>query len=178
MKKINYPLVITILLLTSAFTFIKVQDWGIKPDFSVKFSGKYAEGIFETLKGNIKFDENKLPESNFDITIDVASINTGNSLKNRHAKGDKWFDAEKYPVIHFISNSVTKAGNSYEVKGELEMHGTKKSLTIPFTFTKNGSLGVFNTKFKVNQADFGIGESKGNEKDITALDITVPVNSK
>lgn len=178
MKKITYTLAITITLLTSAFTFIKVQDWDIKPDFSVKFSGKYANGIFKILKGNIKFDETNLPESNFDVTIDVASINTGNGLKNKHAKSEKWFDAEKYPVIHFVSSTLTKAGNGYEAKGELEMHGIKKSLTMPFTFSRNGSSGLFNTKFKVNQVDFGIGESKGNDKDFTTLEIAVPVTSK
>jgi len=37
----------------------------------------------------------------------VASINTGNGMKNTHAKSEKWVDAEKYPTITFNSGSIS-----------------------------------------------------------------------
>jgi len=178
MKKNIYPALAFVILIASAFTFVKQQNWNINPGYAVKFSGKHADGIFKTLKGTIVFDEQKISSSKFDITIDVASINTGNGLKNKHAKSPKWFDADKYPVIHFVSSSFSQTNNGYETKGELEMHGIKKNLTIPFTFTKNGDMGIFNGKFKVNRSEFGIGEAKGDESDFTILAVSVPVTSK
>jgi polyisoprenoid-binding protein YceI len=178
MKKTIYPILTIVLLFTSAFAFVREQNWNINPEYTVKFSGKYADGIFKTLTGTIVFDEQKLASSRLDVTIEVASINTGNGLKNKHAKSAKWFDVEKYPVIHFVSSSVSKTDNGYQAKGELQMHGIKKTITIPFTFSKNGGLGTFYGKFKVNRGDFGIGEAKGNESDFTTLEVTVPVTSK
>lgn len=178
MKKAIYPILAIVLLFTSAFAFVTAQNWDINPGYAVKFSGKYADGIFKTLKGTIIFDEQKLASSKLDVTIDVVSINTGSGLKNKHAKSAKWFDVEKYPVIHFVSSSVSKTGNGYQANGELEMHGVKKPLSIPFTFSKNGGTGTFNGKFKVNRSDFGISEAKGNESDFTTIEVTVPVTSK
>lgn len=178
MKKLFYPVALVLILVSSAFTFISVQNWDIGNDYSVKFSNKKAEGVFKELNGNIVFDEKNPSSSKFDITINTASINTGNGLKNRHAKNKSWFDVEKYPVIHFVSSSVVKVGSAYQITGELEMHGVKKPLTIPFSFQSSGTTGVFKGSFKVNGTDFGVGEAKGNENDWTALEVTVPVTSK
>src|SRR4051812_16493939 len=114
MKKALYPIAAALIILASAFT---IQDYKISDGYSVKFTAAGASGIFKTLKGEISFDEKNLSTSKFNVTIDVASINTGNGLKNTHAKGDNWLDAKKYPVIKFTSKEITKAGNGYNAKG-------------------------------------------------------------
>ncbi|SFE04631.1 Polyisoprenoid-binding protein YceI [Chitinophaga sp. CF118] len=176
MKRALYPVAALLIILASAFTFAAAQDWKIGDGYSVKFSASGASGIFKTLKGDISFDEKNLAASKFNVTIDVASINTGNGLKNTHAKGGNWFEAKKYPVITFTSKEITKAGNGYSAKGTLEMHGVKKEITIPFTFARNGNGGTFSGKFDVNRTDFGIGSPGGKVDDIIKLEVTVPVH--
>src|SRR3954464_159281 len=91
---------ITLLLIAAVFAFTVVSPvWKITDKYNISFSSNEAGGIFKTFKGSIAFDEQNLAVSNFDVTIDVASINTGNGLQNKHAKSDEWFDAAKYPVI-------------------------------------------------------------------------------
>lgn len=175
MKKMLYPFAAAIILVASAFTFVSSQNWKIAAGYSVRFSGSGASGIFRDLKGQVIFDEKDLPASRFDVTIDVSSINTGNGLKNTHAKGGKWFEASKYPTIHFVSSKITKTDAGYEVQGELEMHGVKKPFTIPFTFTKNNNGGIFNGNFDVNRTQFGIGEPGGRVDDVFKLNVSVPV---
>ena len=172
MKKVFYPIAAALIVLASAFTIIAAQDYKISDGYAVKFSAAGASGIFKSLKGDISFDEKNLAVSKFNVTIDVASINTGNGLKNTHAKGDKWLDAKKFPVIKFTSKEITKAGNGYNAKGELEMHGVKKDINIPFTFAKN----TFTGNFDVNRNDFGIGTPGGKVDDIIKLEVTVPVH--
>ena len=176
MKKVFYPIATALIILASAFTIIAVQDYKISDGYAVKFSAAGASGIFRTLKGDISFDEKNLSASKFDVTIDVASINTGNGLKNTHAKGDNWFDAKKFPVIKFTSKEITKAGNGYNAKGELEMHGVKKEINIPFTFAKSAGGGTFTGNFQVNRNDFGIGSPGGKVDDVIKLEVTVPVH--
>ncbi len=175
MKKIFYPFAAAIILMASAFTFISSQNWKIAEGYSIKFSGSGANGIFKDLKGQVIFDEKNLAASRFDVTIDVSSINTGNGLKNTHAKGGKWFEASKYPTIHFTASKVSKTATGYDAHGELEMHGVKKPFTVPFTFTKNGNGGTFNGNFDVNRVDFGIGEPGGRVDNVFKLNVTVPV---
>src|SRR5277367_5548127 len=133
MKKLIYPLIAIVLIVGSAFTVFKSQDWKIADTSFVKFDGGDPSGQFEGMKGAISFDPNDLANSKFDVTIDVTTINTGNGMKNTHAKSEKWFDTEKYPTIQFTSSAITKAAAGYEAKGMLTMHGVTKEIVIPFT---------------------------------------------
>jgi polyisoprenoid-binding protein YceI len=105
-KSIFLPLAAVIIIL-SAFTFYMSLDWNISDSYSVKFDGGDPAGEFTGLRGTIKFDPNNPGSSGFDCTVDVESINTGNGMKNTHAKSDKWLDAAKYPVIRFTSKMKT-----------------------------------------------------------------------
>ncbi len=177
MKKLSFAALIVATMLLSAFTIIKAIDWKISDSYSIKFVGKGAEGVFKKFTANITFDENDLKDSKFSTTIDVSSIATGNGIKNRHARKENWFDAEKYPSIVFNSNNFSKAANGYQVDGTLEMHGVKKQITIPFTFVSN----IFKANFSVNRMDYGVGSMEGMSKKVADqinLEISVPVTKK
>lgn len=177
MKHLSFAVLVGVTLLLSAFTTINSINWKITDGYSIKFKGKDAEGIFKTMTGDISFDENDLSSSKFLVSVDVSSINTGNGMKNKHAKSAKWFDATKYPSITFISSKTSKSADGYLVEGTLEMHGVKKQITIPFTFVSSSFKGSFN----VNRMDFGIGTMEGMSKKVSneiALEISVPVIKK
>ena len=172
MKKAMYPVAALAIIIASAFTVIKSQDWKIADNYSVKFEGGDPSGEFRGLKGTISFDPNDLASSKFDAAIDVATINTGNGMKNTHAKSDKWFDAEKYPTIRFTSAAITKTSAGYEAKGILDMHGVQKEITIPFTFDNN----IFKGSIQVSRLDYNINTAEPNHGAATfKVDITVPV---
>ena len=176
MKRLNYLFAAFAIISVSAFSVIKSQDWKISEDYSIKFTSKDPSGVFRGLKGNVSFDEKNLATSKFDVTIDVASINTGNGMKNTHAKSDKWFDAEKYPVIKFTSSEITSTANGYQAKGTLEIHGVKKDIVLPFTFQKTDNGGVFNSSFDINRLDYNINTAEPNHgASVVTVDISVPV---
>ncbi|UYQ92231.1 YceI family protein [Chitinophaga horti] len=175
MKRLFYALALVIAVAASAFKPVAGIDWKIAGGYSIKFSAGEAAGIFKELKGTISFDESNLNASKFNVTIPVASINTGNALMNKHAKGTDWFDAGKYPNITFTSSKIVKAGAGYQAQGTLEMHGVKKAVNLPFTFKKAGNGGVFTGTFTVNRNDFRIGEAGGDVSNEIKLEVTVPV---
>ncbi len=172
MKKPHYFIATVVLMLASAFTFFRAQDWKIADGYSIKFDGGDPSGEFTGLKGTIQFDEQNLGSSKFDVTVDASSINTGNGMKNTHAKSANWFDVEKYPTIAFSSSSITKTASGYEAKGILDMHGIKKEITMPFTFANN----TFASTFELNRHDFKLDDGK-HEKMIPNMKVslTVPV---
>ena len=176
MKKFFYPVAAFTIMAASAFTVIKSQDWKISEDYSVKFTSSDPSGVFRGLKGTVSFDEKDLANSKFDVSIDVATINTGNGMKNTHAKSEKWFDADKYPVIKFTSSSISSTGSGYEAKGTMEIHGVQKDVTMPFTFQKTDNGGVFNSSFDINRLDYNINTAEPNHGASTVkVEITVPV---
>jgi polyisoprenoid-binding protein YceI len=166
----------TLLLAAAVLAFTVVgPDWKIGDKYNVSFSANEVAGIFKTFKGTIVFDESNMTLSNFNVSIDVASINTGNALQNKHAKSDEWFDAAKYPNITFTSNKVVKAGAGFQITGTLDMHGVKKEFTFPFTFVRKGNAATFNGTFKVNRNDFKIGKPGGEVDDQISVTVAVPV---
>src|SRR5450432_1169662 len=178
MKTILYGCLAVVILAASAFTLITSSPWQIADGYSVAFSCNEAAGEFRDFKGTIAFDETQTTLSKFDVTIDVNSINTGNGLQNKHAKSDEWFDAAKYPSIHYNSQKIVKTAGGYSSTGELEMHGVKKPLTIPFSFQRTPKGGVFTGKFAVNRVDFGIGKAGGEVDEQIKIGLNVPVTAK
>jgi polyisoprenoid-binding protein YceI len=175
MNKFIIPLAAVLILTGSAFTFIAAQPWTIADDYNIAFSSDDASGIFTDFKGNIAFDEQNPATSKFDVTISTSSINTGNGLQNKHAKSEEWFDAAKYPAIHFASQKITKTANGYQVTGDLDLHGVKKTTTIPFTFKSTASGGIFAGTFTVNRNEFNLGKPGGDVAEQIKLNISVPV---
>lgn len=167
-------------LFFSLFFLDTFLNWNITQDYQIKFDTKGATGVFKDLSGNISFDPEKLDASQMKVQVKVNTIDTGNETKDKHAKGKSWFDAEKYPYIRFTSKRFTRGNAGYQVVGELELHGTKKEITIPFKFKEDNNNGVFEGSFSVNRKDYGIkgpifGFVVGNEIDI---DLSVPVTQK
>jgi polyisoprenoid-binding protein YceI len=175
MNRLLYPIAAVLILAGSAFTFIAAQNWQIAEGYSIGFTNDEASGVFKDFKGTIVFDEQSPAASKFDMTVEVASINTGNGLQNKHAKSDEWFDAAKYPQIRYTSQKVAKTGSGYQVMGDLEMHGVKRPVAIPFTFQKTAKGAVFAGSFTVNRSDFKIGKPGGEVPEAVKIDISVPV---
>jgi polyisoprenoid-binding protein YceI len=172
MKKSYYLPVAIVIIALSAFTFFQALDWKISDNYSVKFDGGDPAGEFTGLKGIVKFDVNNLAASKFDCTVDVESINTGNGMKNTHAKSEKWLDATKYPVIRFTSKSIRKTDSGFEAVGTLDFHGVQKEITLPFTFVNN----VFEGAFEVNRMDYNINkEEPKHGASLIKITLTVPV---
>ncbi|MDP4149466.1 MAG: YceI family protein [Bacteroidota bacterium] len=173
-----YPILALLILAGSAFTFVAIQEWQVAEGYSIAFSSPDVSGVFKTVSGKIAFDEQNPAASQFDMTIDVNSINTGNGLQNKHAKSDEWFDAARYPTIHYTSEKIAKTASGFSVTGTLEMHGVKKPVSIPFTFQRTPKGGVFAGSCAINRSDFSIGKPGGDVAEQIKVDVSVPVTKK
>jgi len=178
MKKVFYPMLAGLLLVSSAFMSVTSQEWKIGDDHLIKFSSKDPTGTFSSFKGNINFDEADLAKAKFDLTIDVNSIAMGNGMKNKKALTEEWFDEAKYKTITYVSSAVEKSGDSYKVTGTLKMKGKSKVYPITLKFVKTSTGGKFTGTFNVSRKDFGVGKPSEVVPDIMKIDFSVPVTKK
>lgn len=180
MNKLLLPIVAGALFVTSAFvsSTTLADDFKIKEGFKIAFKSKDPSGSFTDLKGIVKFDEADLAGSKFDLTINIASISTGNGLMNKKAQTEEWFQASKYPTIKFVSTSITKAGSDYVIAGYLTMKGVTKEKKIPAKLTKNGGELLFSGAFPVNRMDYKIGKKSDAVPDIMNITYAIPVTKK
>jgi polyisoprenoid-binding protein YceI len=174
-KTLLLALVAAFAFLGSAFAFVAATQWQVKADaYSITFDTRGASGVIKGLKGTVAFDQHNLPAAAFAVSVDVNTLDTGNSLKNRHAKAESFFDAARYPRIQFTSSKVEKTATGFTSTGQLQIKDVRRQVTIPFTFEPAGSeAGTFKGHFSINREDFHL--NKWGVGEIVELALVVPV---
>lgn len=175
MKNFKFIIATVLIIVIGTAADVSAQTWQIGSNYSVQFSLSQASGIFRDVKANIVFDEQNPGNAKFNVNVDVASLNTGNALMNKHAKSDEWLDAAKYPAISFASKKIIKNGASYQATGDLTVHGVTKEISIPFTFKKAGNSANFTANFNIKRSDFSIGKPGGEVDENIKINLSVPV---
>lgn len=151
----NIILILNILIFSLQTNAVYGQ-WIIEDGYTITFEGSGAEGTFTSLSGNIVFDAEDLSTARFNVQVDPSTIDTGNDLKDKHARGDKWFNVKKFAEVTFSSTKVEKQDNGYILTGMLLLHGIEKEIQLPFTFDRVGDKGVFKGGFSIEREAFGI----------------------
>jgi polyisoprenoid-binding protein YceI len=74
-------------------------------------------------------------DSKVDVTINAASITTGDPGRDGHLVSADFLDIENYPTITFASTAVRATGSStWNVDGDLTVHGVTNPATLTVEF--------------------------------------------
>jgi polyisoprenoid-binding protein YceI len=125
---------------TNAFE-IENSRWRIDParssvEFHVPFlyGLQRVEGRFERYHGML--DLHKEPA--IELTIEGASVNTGNPQRDKHLRSADFFDVENHPQVRFVSDRAVLAGEALQVSGRLEAAGKSIPLEIDARLRRDG----------------------------------------
>ena len=123
------PLFILLTLTAAANAFAEPAVYKVDPThtraaWEAKHSGTSTNrGHWDTTQGEITLDK-AAKTGKVNITIDMASINTGIASFNGHMKGPDFFDVEHYPTATFVGEKLTFDGDKVtEVSGDLTIRG-------------------------------------------------------
>ena len=141
--------------------------WTIDPVHSeVGFSVRHmmvskVRGKFTSFSGDIVTGESPL-ESSVTATIDLSSIDTGNSDRDNHIRSADFFEVDRHKTMSFRSTGVRRDGDSFVLDGEL----TLKSITKPVSLRLElGGFGPdpsgaeragFSAIGQLRRSDFGV----------------------
>lgn len=157
------------------FAQYKPVEQGSALTFSIKNLGFNVNGSFTGLDGTISFDPQNAGISNFDVTINAATVNTDNTLRDEHLKGESYFDVQNYPRIRLASTKITGKNGNYVFTGTLSIKGKSKSISFPFTAAAAADGFVFKGSFKMNRRYFAIG---GASTIADELEVTLNIVAK
>ena len=97
-----------------------VGRWELDPQrSSVEFRVGHFWGL-ATVKGHFDDYEGRLDlgaDPAIELTIDAASVQTGNPKRDQHLRSAPFFDAENHPSVQFVSDSVVLQGDTLSVRG-------------------------------------------------------------
>ena len=120
--------------------------WRIDPsDSRVEFQVPHFYGLM-TVKGHFDDYEGFLDLSSnpaVELTIDAASLDTGNAKRDAHLRSEEFFDIAAHPQVRFIAASAALDGESLHVAGELVAAGATVPLELVATLRRlDGELEV------------------------------------
>ncbi len=102
------------------------------PSFEADHFGGLSvwRGKFTKTTGTVTLDR-AAKTGTVDVTVDPASVQTGNAELDKHIASDEFFDAAKYPVVTYKGTQIVFDGDTpKEVIGTLTMHGVTRPLKL------------------------------------------------
>ena len=169
--------------------------WYIDPSHAqVNFSVKHmmvstVRGRLGRVTGRLQLDPGTPEKGDFEITVDVAGLNTNDDRRDGHLRSADFFDAEKYPEITFKSNAIFPQGaGRYTASGDLTIRGVTRPQSFDIELAgigpngKGGQMLGATASTTIDRTAFGlvwnmpvpngvlVGEKVKVEVDLEALD--------
>ena len=97
------------------------------------FGTSTNRGQWDKTDGEITLDKTA-KSGKVDVTIDMASINTGIAPFNNHLKGPDFFDVVNHPTARFVGNQLKFEGDKViEVAGNMTIRGKTNPAVLKAT---------------------------------------------
>jgi polyisoprenoid-binding protein YceI len=114
-----------------------------------------VNGIFRQVTGNATVSPTG--EVTGTVTMAAASIDTGNTRRDRHLRSADFFDTGNYPDITFTCGGIRPSGQGLTVSGVLSIRDRTRPLTFDATAAVHGDGEVWlDATVRINRADFGV----------------------
>jgi len=166
-------------------TAVPTGTWVLDPihsdiGFAITYSGA------GTVRGGFREFDAKLGDGKLAGSAKVASVTFDEPQLVGHLQSPDFFDAEQFPELRFVSNTIERSGDAVTIDGELTLRGVTKPVTISGTVVGpttdvgvNGPIQrlALDLETTVDRHDFGIdwnrelptgGLALGNDVKITA----------
>jgi polyisoprenoid-binding protein YceI len=129
-----------------------------------------VRGRFGAVTGTVLVDENDPKSSKIDVTVDVASIDTRQEMRDNHLRSADFFDAANHPTMHFVSTRIEgDVSKTFKVIGDLTIRGTTRQVALDVTLEGrakdpwgNDRAG-FSATGQINRHDFGLNWNQALE---------------
>ena len=169
-------------------TAVKTK-WSVDPAHSeLTFKVKHlmisnVKGEFRKFEAVVESNGNDFSGAKVRATIDPSSIDTNSADRDGHLKSGDFFDAVNHKDILF-QGTTEKAGNGYQLKGELTMKGITKPVTLDVEYggmTKDpygNEKAGFSFSGKINRKDWGLNWNAALETGGVMVSEEVKINGE
>jgi polyisoprenoid-binding protein YceI len=100
------------------------------------FSAKHlmvttVRGHFAKFVGYVEVEDDDPLTATGEVTVETASVDTANEMRDNDLRSDHFFDAEHYPELRFVITGVeAPGGERYRVRGDLTIRDVTKPVEL------------------------------------------------
>ncbi len=144
---------------------------GSSVKFAINNLGFNVDGNFTEILGSVQFDEKNLAGSSFNVTVNANTVNTNNSTRDKHLKGEDYFNVSAYPVIRIVSTRIAKSTTQgyFVFFGKLTIKEITREIVFPFQAVEEEGAYRFTCEFKIKRRDFSIGGTNSISNELKVL---------
>jgi polyisoprenoid-binding protein YceI len=131
-------------------------------DFGVRHLVGRVRGTFDKWYAVLTTKENDWKHGTVTVSVQTASLNTGNAYRDADLRSDRFFDVQRYPKMTFEGTEFAVADSTLSVNGMLTIKGHSKPITLTGQYrgVAKDSEGheriAFEARGEVDRRDFGI----------------------
>ena len=141
--------------------------WQIDPGHTeLAFIGRHfmltkVRGRFTGVTGAIQVAEDPA-QSTAEVTIDMASVNSGSQARDDHLRSADFFDTAQHPTATFTGHAATWQGASGVLEGELTIRGVTRRVALRVEYLghvadpRGGHRAIFTASGTLNREDWGL----------------------
>jgi polyisoprenoid-binding protein YceI len=141
--------------------------WQIDPGHTeVAFIGRHfmltkVRGRFPGVTGAITVAEQP-GESTAEVTIDMASVNSGSQARDDHLRSPDFFDVARHPTAAFTGRAAGWQGTRGQLAGNLTIRGVTRPVTLQAEYLGHvadpwgGQRAIFTAHGILNREDWGL----------------------
>ena len=126
-------------------------------EFTGLQAGAEFKGVFHKFSAAVDFSPDALANAHFDVVIDMASEDSGDTDRDDTMHGADLFDVAHFPTAHYVTKSFVKTDSGYTAQGSLTLHGVTKDVAIAFKFIPSAAGASLSGTAQLKRLDFGVG---------------------
>jgi polyisoprenoid-binding protein YceI len=144
----------------------KLEFTAVQAD--AKFTGR-----FEKFTARLDFDPAAPAGGELRVTVDVASIETGDAERDEILRSREFFWVEKHPQATYVAKRFARDGAGWRADGELSIRGVTKPAAVRFTLDESaapamkGGSELRRLAFGLGQGEFATTEWVGDEVEVS-----------
>jgi polyisoprenoid-binding protein YceI len=141
--------------------YLPTGTWTVDSTASrIGFAAKHMWGLakvkgeFERTRGVLTVGASAMDA---ELTIDAASLNTGNKRRDQHLRSADFFGAAAYPEIRFEASAVTYRPGGLTIAGDLQIGESRLRLHLPVEVYGGIDQLTLTTRAVLNRELVGLG---------------------
>lgn len=141
--------------------------WAIDPGHAdVAFIGRHfmltkVRGRFTGVSGAVTVADDP-SASSVEVTIDMASVSSGDQARDDHLRSGDFFDVAAHPTATYRSTAIDWSGSAGTVTGDLTIKGVTRLVTLSVEYVGHAldpwanERAVFSAHATINREDWGL----------------------
>jgi polyisoprenoid-binding protein YceI len=141
--------------------------WAIDPGHAeVGFVGRHfgltkIRGRFTGVEGRVVIGDD-LDASTIEVTIDMATVSSGDRSRDDHLRSPDLFDVDRHPTATFRSTRVVASNERGTVEGDLTIRGVTRPVTLVVEYRGaardpwGNARTVFSARSDINREHWGL----------------------